>query len=264
MLIYKKISKKIPDLKLKLIKAGINQTPEEYVQKTAMISIYLSLAVVFIGFMFLKKWQVIFALPILIFFIYSYFIHYADYKAKKISSEIEKEIVFAGRFLIIELNSGVPLFKTFENLSRNYDYVGKYFENIVEKINLGTTMEDALNETIEIVPSDNLKRLLWQIINSIKTGADIEKALDSSIDQIVREQKIEVKEYAKKLNPLAMFYMMMAIIVPSLGITMLIVLATFIGMTLSLTILMIIAGLLTFMQFMFLAIIRNSRPNVEL
>ena len=54
------------------------------------------------------------------------------------------------------------------------------------------------------------------------------------------QQQIEVKEYGRKLNPLAMFYMMIAVIVPSLGMTMLVVLATFVGLKLSLLVLVLL------------------------
>jgi hypothetical protein len=88
--------------------------------------------------------------------------------------------------------------------------------------------------------------------------------MNTVIEQIVREQQIEVKEYGRKLNPLAMFYMMAAIIIPSLGTTMLVVLSTFIGLNLSLTVLFVITGLIAFVQFMFLSIIRSMRPPMEI
>jgi flagellar protein FlaJ len=75
---------------------------------------------------------------------------------------------------------------------------------------------------------------------------------------------IEIKEYGRKLNPLAMFYMIIAVILPSIGITMLIVLSTFIDLALDLTILLTIAFFLSIMQVMFLAMIKSSRPAVEL
>ena len=59
-----------------------------------------------------------------------------------------------------------------------------------------------------------------------KTGADVSTSLNSVVEQITHEQMIEVKEYGRKLNPLAMFYMMMAVIIPTLGVTLLIVIST--------------------------------------
>jgi pilus assembly protein TadC len=131
-------------------------------------------------------------------------------------------------------------------------------------MNLGTPLTDALNETIDNCPSDELRKVLWQILNSLRVGSEITGAIQSVLDQVVREQKIAVVEYGRKLNPMAMMYMMAAIIVPSLGTTMLVVMATFLGFQLNMTILLILAGLLLFVQFMFLAMIRSSRPAVEL
>jgi len=150
------------------------------------------------------------------------------------------------------------------NVSKVYPTIGSYFGAIIDQINMGTSMEDAINETLELVPSADLRKILWQILNSIKTGADVTGALNSVLDQIINEQKIEVEEYGRKLNPLAMFYMLMAVIMPSLGSTMLIIFASFMGIRLGLSILLTIIGLLGFMQFMFYGLIKSSRPAVDL
>ena len=125
-------------------------------------------------------------------------------------------------------------------------------------------MEEALNESTLITPSPELRKLMWQVLNSMRTGSDIADSLNAVIDQIVRQQQISVKEYGRKLNPMAMFYMMIAVIVPSLGTTVLIVLATFIGFSMPLSILLIIAGLVGFIQFMFFAVIKSARPPMEI
>jgi pilus assembly protein TadC len=125
-------------------------------------------------------------------------------------------------------------------------------------------MEDALNEAVEFTPSANFRKILWQIINAQQTGADISTALKSVVDQITKEQLIEIKEYGRRLNPLAMFYMIIAVILPSIGITMFIILSTFLELTLELPVLISIAVFLGFMQFMFLAMIKSTRPSVEL
>jgi hypothetical protein len=98
----------------------------------------------------------------------------------------------------------------------------------------------------------------------MKTGADVADSLNSVIDQIVRQQQIDVKEYGRKLNPMAMFYMMVAVIVPSLGTTMIIVLSTFVGFSLPLPFLLVFAVLIGLVQFMFFAVIKSSRPPMEL
>jgi hypothetical protein len=57
--------------------------------------------------------------------------------------------------------------------------------------------------------------------------------------------------------------MMVAVILPSLGVTMLIILSSFIKFELSLTILMVLAGALALVQLMFISIVKFSRPAAE-
>ena len=262
-MLYSYIAKNIPGLRLKLRQAGIFQEPEEYVKVTIGTSILLSVGLFFMFFFFTLSFWAIVVVPISIPLLFMYFVKFVDVKIEKIKKKIDEEIIFAGRFLLIGLESGVPMHKIFEDMEKNYEYVGYYFGEILNKVYLGTSMEDAVNDTLNASPSPNLRRLLWQVMNSLKTGAEVGGALNSVLDQIVREQAIAVQEYGKKLSPLAMFYMTISIIIPSLGITMLVILATFIGIKVTMPILLVLALLIAFVQFMFLSLVRSSRPSIS-
>jgi len=264
MTFFKVLARNMPDLKLKLIQARIHEDPEHYVKKTFSTAIFLTFGLTIVAFTFVKKPGILLFVPIIFIFAFFYFLRYVDVKIEKMKKHINQEIIFAGRFLIIELESGVPLYDAFINLSKNYEIIGPFFDEIVEKVNLGTTMEEALNEAITTTPSPELRKLMWQVLNSMRTGADVADSLNAVIDQIVRQQQIAVKEYGRKLNPLAMFYMMIAVIVPSLGTTVLIVMATFIGFSMPLPFLLAIAVMVGFVQFMFFAIIKSARPPMEI
>jgi len=261
---YKVLARGVPELKLKLSRARINEEPEHYMKRTLSTAIFMTFGLLIITFAFIKKPIIFLAFPIIFLFSFSYFLRYVDVKTEKMKRSINQEIIFAGRFLIIELQSGVPIYNAFINLGKNYETIGPSFKEIVEKVNLGTTIEDAINEAITLTPSPELRKLMWQVLNAMRTGADVADSLNAVIDQIVRQQQIAVKEYGRKLNPLAMFYMMIAVIVPSLGTTVLIVLATFIGFNLPLVVLLVVAGMVGFVQFMFFAIIKSARPPMEL
>ena len=196
--------------------------------------------------------------------VFFYFFQIPFVRINRISREVNKEIVFATRFLLVELESGVTLYEAMRNTSKSYHAVGGYFSEIINKINIGTSMESAITETIESCASDSLIKILWQVSNSLKTGSNIASPLKTVAETLVKEQQIQVNEYAKKLNPLAMFYMMIAIIMPSLGVTMFTIISIFIGLKLDLPILMIIAFLNGFVQFMFVSMINSIRPPVEL
>jgi len=262
-MMYSYLAKMFPGLRLKLRQAGIFQEPEGYVKSILGTCLLLSFGVFFIFFFFtLSAWSVI-LIPLSIPLLFLYFVKFVDVKIEKIKKKIDEEIIFAGRFLIIGLESGVPMHKIFEDMEKNYEYIGYYFGEILNKMYLGTSMEDAISDTLNTSPSPNLTRILWQVMNSLKTGTEVGSALNSVIDQIVREQAISVQEYGKKLSPLAMFYMTISIIIPSLGITMLVILSAFIGLKVTMPVLIFLAVLIAFVQFMFLSLVRSSRPSIS-
>jgi flagellar protein FlaJ len=266
------ISRGFPTLSDDLRKANIRTLPVDFIKKTFFSALYACLMFEFIIFVLLVKFVpkkdlailIFFSLPLFFAFLFFYFFQLPKVKISKIDREICKEIVFAGRFLIVELESGVPLYDAMKNIGKSYPVTGAYFREIVEKINIGTPMEDAVTEAIDLGPSQSLIKILWQISNSLRTGSDIASPLKSVVETLIKEQMIAVTEYSRKLNPLAMFYMMIAVIMPSLGVTLLTIISIFAGIKLDLTILVIVALLIGFMQFMFVNMIKSIRPPVEL
>lgn len=180
------------------------------------------------------------------------------------SKQIDKEIVFAGKFMIVELNSGIPLYQVLKNIAENYGGIGDYFKRMIHDIDLGTGVEEAINKSILLNPSENFRKVMWQVSNSIRTGADVSHSLDGVLEQIIRQQQIEVERYGKKLNPIAMFYLMMAVILPSLGMVMGVVFASFMDIQLRLPALLFIAFVLGIFQFIFYAVIKSNRPAVDM
>ena len=268
----KVLTKKFPNLPDTLRKAKMLYSPEEFVRRTLLSSIYTSSGFVFVLFLLLarampKKDLVIFLLvsfPIFFIMLFFYFFQFPKAKISKIDKEISKEIIYSGRYLAVELESGVTLYDAMKNLGRSYPATGAYFNEIIAKINIGTSMEDAITESIETCPSDGLIKIFWQISNSLRTGSDIAEPLKTVVETLIKEQQIAVNEYGRKLNPLAMFYMLIAIIMPTLGVTMITIISIFVGLNLNLPILLVIAGLVAFMQFMFVAMVNSIRPPVEL
>ncbi len=266
--LIKKISNISPHLKFKLKLAGILTKPEDFVKKILLSAFYITTGVsifIFLAFTRFNKLRIILLLitPLIYFFTFLYTLKLPDIKILKKEKEIDKEIIFAIRFIIIELESGISLYKVMINIQKNYEVVGKYFKEITDKVELGKSMEDVLNEAAEFVPSNNLRKVLWQITSSLNTGSNIARSLYSVADQITKEQINEVNKYGKKLNPLAMFYLISAVILPSLGMTMLIILSSFIKFELNITVLLIFSGFLGFIQIMFIKIIKSSRPAID-
>ena len=147
--------------------------------------------------------------------------------------------------------------------SKVFGYAGKFFKEIIDEVNTGTPIEDALDHASEYSPSYRFAIIVREINNALKLGVDISETLSLILDDIAYEQLEEIRRFGKKMNAMAMFYMILAVVIPSLGISLAIVIASFIGIQLSLTYLMFFVFLLIFLQFMFLALFRTIRPAVN-
>ena len=126
---------------------------------------------------------------------------------------------------------------------------------------LGTPLEDAIDEIVSATKSPSFRKIMLQASVSIKVGADVTSALQSVIDQLTQERVIELRRYGQRLNAIAMFYMLFGIILPSMGIAVLTILTTFIPIfPVNVTLLEVVVVGLIFLQVVFLQMIRSSRP----
>ena len=133
----------------------MKDTPEEFIRKTALASFYLTTMFIFVvGAIFLKLDMLLrvlyFIFPVIFVFVFFYFMQVPEYKIRVKEKNIDREIVYACRFLIIELESGVPLYNAINNVANSYKTIGRAFKDIVENIDLGSTIEDAIEDTITL------------------------------------------------------------------------------------------------------------------
>ena len=261
--------RKNPNLKRALRMAHIKQAPEQFVKKGMLLSLYASAAITFVFFMFFSKFSMdLRLLPVafvIMFMAVFFFIMQTPYGIiRKREREINKEVLFAGRYLLVKMESGVPLFNTLIDASKGYGVCSSYFKEIVDEINMGTPIEQALENARNYNASEKLKKILWQIVVSLKTGTDVTEAMRSTLKAITAEQVIEIKEYSKKLNSLMMFYMIIAVVVPSLGMALFIIFSSFLNLTITSGYMFFIIFLLAILQLSFISIIKASRPMVDI
>jgi flagellar protein FlaJ len=185
------------------------------------------------------------------------------YNGLRSAKFIETEIVSAIRFLILELKSEQSLYKTLVTTSDNFALIGIYIDEVIEEVKLGRTLEESLQKHVELCPSTHLRNVFWQLLNSLQTGADISASLQTLLDDVVDEQKIKVQEYGRELNALSLFYMMISIIIPTIGFTILFAALSFAGITITLGALIGLWVLLSLVQYMFNMVVSNRRPAVE-
>ncbi|MBI2670849.1 type II secretion system F family protein [Candidatus Woesearchaeota archaeon] len=178
---------------------------------------------------------------------------------------IEQNLMPALQNILIQINSGVPLFDTLVNISfGGYGEISNEFKRGVKRIAAGEDEITALEDLAKKNSSVFFRRSIWQLVNGMKAGSDISNVIKNITENLGEEQLIGIQRYGSQLNPLAMFYMLFAVIMPSLGITFIIVLSSFISLGESVT-KSVLYGLTTvviFFQIMFMGMIKARRPNL--
>ncbi|MGM5481343.1 MAG: type II secretion system F family protein [Nanobdellota archaeon] len=262
---------KQPLIKKKLRMAKIDISAEEFLKKAFKNSLTMGAMIAMVIF-FIKGMEnpggtfvlALAAGAIVAKIMYNFNVKKVDVSIRKRAKEIDRQVLFAGRFLLIKLNSGKPLITALEDASKGFGAATEYFKEIMRRIELGTPMEQALEEATEYCPSKHLKKILFQITTALKIGVDVTNFLSAIIDEISEEQLQEILRYGKKLSSLTMFYMLAAIVLPSLGMTLFVVGASMISINIDMLGFTIITVFLFFLQFIFISLFRSARPNLDI
>jgi len=260
---------RMPDLRDKLRGAGINKKPAEFVSESFKNAFVLALLVSILAMFLILKREMNISVVVIVFIIayglfFTLMMKRPDVAMAKREREIDKDVLFAGRFLLVKLNSGKPLINALFEASESYGVAGEYFKEIVNDIKMGTSLEDALERAYKTTPSQKFRKILFQINNALKIGVDVSQPLDATLEEISYEQFIEIQRYGKKLNSITMFYLLVAVVMPSLGITLFSIVGSMMSLRINLPIFFVILFFLVLLQLFFIGIIRNMRPNLNI
>ncbi|MFT4303004.1 MAG: type II secretion system F family protein [Candidatus Woesearchaeota archaeon] len=184
------------------------------------------------------------------------------YIKKRIDS-IEQNTLPALQNALIQLRSGIPLFDVLVNIAASdYGEVSREFMIAVKRINGGIPQVEALERMALENPSSLFRSAIWQMVNGMKTGTNLSDILREIMNELAEEQLLQVEQYGAKLSPLTMFYMIMGVILPAIGINFLIVITSFMGIDPG-PIQALFWGVLFFnvmTQIVFINIIKTKRP----
>lgn len=270
--IVRLIALKFPNLRKNIRIAHLRYTPEQFVKRSLRLAGFISVGLVALAFFLFSRDRhpvdiliLLIMVSILSFFgSFLFLMMTPSGYIKKRQREIDKDVLFAGRFILVKLESGTPMFNTLIDASRGYGVAGKYFKEIVDEINTGTPMEVALTNARTYSSSERFKKIIWQIVLALKTGTEVSGALRNTLHSITVEQQIEIKAYGKKLSSVLLFYMVLAVVMPSLGLAMTFILASIIGITITTPMVYIVLFSLAVFQLSFVFIIKSIRPAVDL
>ncbi len=177
---------------------------------------------------------------------------------------IDKDLEYMLKDIEIQLSAGIPLFDTFVNVSRGqYGECSAIANGIVQEVESGKSITDVLNDVGMWSPSEYLRGVLWQIVNAVKTGSNVSEVLGALSEDIRIDKKSRIESYGHELNLWGLIYMMGAIIMPSMGVTLMIILSTFLGAKIiNERLLWIILLALMIFQTLLITFIKGRRPEV--
>jgi len=258
------VEKLLPNLQIELERVDFKVEAKRYVAMCAAATI--------VGFIilstisaFLFSFYGILAALLISFFIFMMQLKYPGVRGYKRVRKLDADLLGSLRALMIQLDAGVPLYEAMVIVSRqNFGEVSIEFQKVVKQINTGVSQINALEDLALKNPSPYFRRAIWQIMNGMKQGADINPVIKGVVTDLGKEQIIQIEKYGSQLSPLAMFYMMGAVILPALGTTFIIVLSGFLSLDQSL-IKLVLWGLLVFIAFfqlMFSGTIKTKRPSL--
>ncbi|MCK5476581.1 MAG: type II secretion system F family protein [Candidatus Aenigmarchaeota archaeon] len=267
----KKLAPYLQGIKVDLIQAKKKYTLEEYIA----FSIYSAVKTTIMIFItLLCMWLILeevlilkiafWSIPLFFFMMLYTVLLKPKIMAKKMERRIDGELPYAMRHLLIEIKSGIPIYEGLVNISEGYGAASEEFKEVVCKINGGKSEVEAIEDSILQSPSVSYRRSFWQILNALKTGTTLEVALENIVNNMLKEQLLSIKKYGQELNPLTLMYMLFAVIVPSLGVTFLTILSTFVGGRIGASILYSILLILLVFQALFLNMIKSRRPALQI
>jgi flagellar protein FlaJ len=184
---------------------------------------------------------------------------------RKRLKNIEKNLPFAIQSIYIQVSSGVPIYDAMSSVSRgNFGEISSEFKVTLNEVQSGKPLTEALETLIDRNPSVYFQRVMWQIVNTLSTGGRLMENMADISRSISRDQLTAIRVYGGRLSPLSMAYMLVAVILPALGITLIITVSSLpnIGSKFDEGVLWVILALTLALQAQFLMIIQSSRPNL--
>ncbi len=191
-----------------------------------------------------------------------YFLNYPKLRAGKRKRLIDEKVTFAVREIMIKVGSGVPIFNALLDVANgDYGMISTEFAYTVQEIESGVPQDKALEHLSARVPSQALKRAIDILINAIKSGSDVHGTLVLINDMLIQKQQSDMKSYAGELTPMSRGYMMVSVVLPSLGMSVFVILGSLAKINI-VALIYLIPVILVVFQVFFMGMVSSRRPAI--
>ncbi len=195
--------------------------------------------------------------------LYIYYIFYPKVYAGKVAQSVDKDLVFALKDLLLQVSVGIPLYNAMVNISRaDYGVVSDEFAHTVREVRVGVPMEIALQRMAIRSNSEFLKKSVWQLMNGWKAGASLKGVLQSLVNELTINKRYLIKSYGQELNMWVLVYMLFAVVAPTIGTTLLVVLSAMTGSAVTSFTFAMLIGSSVMVQIILIGFVKSRRPVV--
>jgi flagellar protein FlaJ len=202
-------------------------------------------------------------LGVLLFAI-TYFFHlfFPTIRAKTFANEIDKNLLYVLKDMLIELKSGATLYQVLVNISNsNYGLVSRQILYAVKLTNAGMPLDQALKKLATKTQSENFRRILWQIITALQSGAYLEPVLTSALKVAEVNEEEKIMKYSESMNFIVLLYMLVSASIPAIIVPFLMILILFIPITVSANMILLIFAALLLIQLALIIYVGSARPG---
>ena len=176
---------------------------------------------------------------------------------------VDEDLPFALREMALRIEGGIPLYDAMVDVSESdFGEISREFAIAVHEINSGYSEKAALERMAVRTKSEFLKKTLWQITSALSSGASLAPALKQVADTIKAKQLTSLKDYSSSLGFLVWFYLILAIVMPAMGITFIIVYAAFSKDLEPLPTIYAVVAASVVMQVVIVGYINRTKPKV--
>lgn len=269
-----KISNLFPQLNINLKKTDVRVDGADYIAAAIINSVIWGLLIFIFLFVLLlavgEEYNKIllisfgsFAFAFFLFFIV--LLLYPGILAGKRAENIDKDLVYALKDMLLEVSAGSSLYDAILTVAKSdYGVVSDEFALIIKKVDTGVPLDEAMEDLALRTSSEYLRNAIWQTINALKAGSNIEGTLREIVKTLIADQRNKIRNYAQELNVLSLIYMLFAVVIPTIATTIAIIVGPFLGLSTGPEIFLYILPVTFFTQIALLELIKSRRPVIHL
>ena len=160
----------------------------------------LSSLILFFMLIYLSEWGYILSPIITIVYFYLYPNIFLDSKINIRKEELEEESILFFETLLLSLETGKNLKQSLElTVSIVDSKISKEFSNALKAVEYGKSLDEALNDLINHIPSISINNIISNLAQSNNYGTDITKTIDNQINYLRHKKLMEIKSKINKM-----------------------------------------------------------------